>query len=97
MAKVWGNLVTCEDVKLIIGMGLYRIENPKADNDTDPAWFAKKDNIKRQLEFVYGYEKASGFIMFDYESLYNVYTGEYTEFSQAERKNFLPLVKNGKK
>ena len=89
----WGNLITCNDVKLIIGMGLYRIENPKEDNLTDPAWYAKKDNIKRQLEFVYGYDKASGFIMFDYESLYDIYTGEYTACSLEERKNFLPLIK----
>lgn len=89
----WGNLVTCEDVTLVLGIGLYRTVSPEY-SQTDPGWFLYKDNIKRILEFTYDFEKADGFIMFDYESLYDIYTGEYITETAEERENFLPLMKN---
>ncbi len=88
----WGELVTCDEVKLIIGMGLYRTADPKPSS-TDNGWYKHKDNIKRQLEFIYDFESASGYIMFDYETLYDIWTGEYNQDIAEERDNFLPLVK----
>lgn len=88
----WGDLVTCEDVDLVIGMGLYRTVNAEY-SESDPGWYLYKDNVKRMLEFTYDYEKASGFIMFDYCSMYDVFTGEYRSEINEERENFLPLLK----
>ncbi len=89
----WGNLVTCEDVDLIIGMGLYRTVNPTFSS-TDPGWYLYKDNVKRMLEFTYDFEPADGFIMFDYCSMYDIYTGEYNTSISEELDNFLPLLKS---
>ncbi len=88
----WAKLMKCEDVKLIIGIGLYRTERP-SNNQTDPGWFNKKDNIKRMLEFLDGFKNDSGWIMFDYETLYDINTGEYNPLIVQERENFLPLMK----
>lgn len=88
----WARLIKCDSVKLIMGMGLYRTINP-TDSSTDPDWYNCDDNIKRMLEYTYNDENAAGFIMFDYESLYNIFTGEYRTENKAERENFLPLLK----
>ena len=88
----WANLITTDSVKLIMGMGLYRTIKPSQSN-SDPDWYLYKDNIKRMLEFTYDFEKADGWIMFDYESLYDVMTGEYVVHNTEEQDNFLPLVK----
>lgn len=88
----WAKLIKCDSVKLIMGMGLYRTINP-TNSSTDPDWYNYDDNIKRMLEYTYNDENAAGFIMFDYESLYNIFTGEYRSENEAERENFLPLLK----
>lgn len=88
----WAKLIKCDSVKLIMGMGLYRTINPTSSS-ADPDWYNYDDNIKRMLEYTYNDENAAGFIMFDYESLYNIFTGEYRSENKAERENFLPLVK----
>lgn len=88
----WARLITCDSVKLIMGMGLYRTVGVE-QSSTDPDWFLYKDNIKRMVEHTYAYEKADGFIMFDYESLYDIMTGEYITVNEEERNNFLPLLK----
>ena len=90
--KSWGEMVTCEDVRLIVGMGLYRAVDPSQSN-TDPDWFRRKDNIKRMLTFVYDYEPASGFIMFSYESMYNIFTGDYNPAIAEEQSRFLSWLK----
>lgn len=90
--KNWGEMVTCEDVRLIVGIGLYRAVEP-TQSTSDPDWFRRKDNIKRMLNFVYGYENASGFIMFSYESMYNIITGGYNTAISEEQGKFLPLLK----
>ncbi len=91
-ANKWANLITCDSVKLIMGMGLYRTVNP-TQSSSDPDWYTDKDNIKRMLEYTYDFKKADGFIMFDYCSLYDIYSGEYITENEEERLNFLPLVK----
>jgi len=91
-SKNWGDLITTDSVKLIIGIGLYRTIDP-TNSSSDPDWFTRKDNIKRMLEHTYGYSKAEGFIMFSYESMYDIMTGEYNPKSAEEQANFLPLLK----
>ncbi len=91
-SKAWGDLVTCEEVKLILGMGLYRTVGVQYQQ-SDPGWFLYKDNMKRILEWTYDFEAADGFIMFDYCSMYDIYTGEYLTENSEEIQNMLPLLK----
>ncbi len=88
----WARLVTCDQVDLVIGMPLYKTERP-SNSETDPGFFLYKDNIKRMLEFLNGFAKDDGWIMFDYETLYDINTGEYNPLIEEERENFLPLLK----
>lgn len=87
----WADLVTCDEVRLIIGMALSNAINP-SNSSTDPDWYNRKDNIKRMLEYTKAHEKCTGWIMFAFESLYNIPSGTYNAKTEAERVNFLPLV-----
>ncbi|MBQ4647660.1 MAG: family 10 glycosylhydrolase [Clostridia bacterium] len=89
----WANLIRCDSVKLVLGIGLYRTVSPTL-TESDPGWYLYKDNIKRILEFTYDFDVAEGFIMFDYCSMYDIYSGEYNGKITEELENFLPLLKN---
>ncbi len=91
-SKAWAELVTCEEVELVLGIGLYRTVDVEY-SQSDPGWFLNKDNLKRILEFTYDFEPADGFIMFDYCSMYDIYTGEYLTENSEEIQNMLPLLK----
>ncbi len=71
----WRKLVSCEKVKLYIGLGLY-----KAGSDADDGtWLDSDENIKSQIE--YGRSKgADGFMLYSFDYLEN-------EQTQAEVKN----------
>ena len=88
----WSALTTCDEVRLIIGLAPYRAVKP-TEGGSDPDWYAKKDNIKRMLEFCGSHEKVSGWIMFKYESIYDINTGEYISDTKEEQEAFLPLMK----
>ena len=87
----WSKLVTCKDVRLIIGMGIYRADKPSYSS-TDPDWYNKRDNIKRMLEYTKKMEKCTGWIMFKYENVYNILSSGYYTGMKEELDNFLPLV-----
>lgn len=87
----WADLVTCDSVKLIIGMGIYRASNPSYSS-TDPDWYNRRDNIKRMLEYTKAHDKCDGWIMFHYENIYNIPDGSYATTMTEELNNFLPLV-----
>ncbi len=88
----WANMVTTDSVRLIVGIGLYRAVNPEPST-SDPDWYKRKDNILRELSFVYNCDAATGFIMFSYESMYNIITGEYNPAIAQEQSKFLPMLK----
>ncbi len=92
-SRDWSRLMKCDEVKLIIGMPLYKTERPQ-NSETDPGFYKYKDNIKRMLEFLETFAFDSGWIMFDYETLYDIDTGEYNPLIEEERENFLPLLKD---
>lgn len=86
----WSNLVTCKDVRLIIGIGIYRAT--EGYSSTDPDWYNKKDNVKRMLEYTKQMDKCTGWIMFKYENIYNILSSGYSTQMTEELNNFLPLV-----
>ena len=85
--QAWAELVTIPEVKLVIGMGLYRA----TDTPTDE-WKNNKDVIKRQLEYIDAMDKCEGFVMFSYLDLFNK-TGKLGTDTKEEYTNFLPVVK----
>ena len=87
----WADMVTCSDVRLIIGLAPYRAVNP-GYSSSDPDWYYKRDNIKRMLEYTKKTKKCTGFIMFKYESIYNLPSGTYNSGLSEEISNFMPLI-----
>ncbi len=73
-ADDWKELVTNEDVKLYIGLGLY-----KAGSDEDEgSWLDSDENMKSQIE--YGRKLgADGFMFYSYDYLVNEQTEEEVE------------------
>ncbi len=88
----WARLVTTDSVRLIIGMAPYRCISP-TNNSTDPGWYKYKDNMKRMLQFSDSMPKCSGWIMFKYESIYNLFSeGSYNSGMITETNNMLPYI-----
>ena len=85
--QAWAELVTIPEVKLVIGMGLYRASETPTDE-----WKNNKDVIKRQLEYIDAMDKCEGFVMFSYLDLFNK-TGKLGTDTKEEYTNFLPVVK----
>ncbi len=88
----WANLCTSPSVRLIIGMAPYRCVNASYSS-TDPGWYNYKDNMKRMLQYTDSMERCSGWIMFKYESIYNLYAERsYNSDMMAEINNMLPYI-----
>ncbi len=89
----WQDLVTTDAVRLIIGMAPYRCVNATYSS-TDPGWYNYKDNMKRMLQYTDNMPGCTGWIMFEYKSIYNLYyEGSYNSGMMAEINNMLPYIK----
>ncbi|MBE6678783.1 MAG: hypothetical protein E7597_08330 [Ruminococcaceae bacterium] len=87
--EAWRNLCTSDDVRLIIGIGIYRIN---AKNQSDFKEYAEHDDVtKRQLEYIAAMEKNDGFVFYTYSTMFN--SSGTLQGIQKERKNFLPTLK----
>ncbi len=90
----WAKLVTSSSVRLIIGMAPYRCVNPTYSS-TDPGWYNYRDNMKRMLQYTDNMAKCTGWIMFEYKSIYNLYSeGSYNSGMLTETNNMLPYIKS---
>lgn len=88
--EAWANICTDPSVKLIVGMGIYRANNPSSDGEF-AEYYNSKDVIKRQLEYLKARNDVSGFIMYSYGDLFDSY-GRSTTPLEFERENFLPVL-----
>ncbi|MBQ3195160.1 MAG: family 10 glycosylhydrolase [Clostridia bacterium] len=85
----WMKLCTSDSVRLVIGIGIYRI-NSKTDKDF--AEYKEHDDVtKRQLEYIAEMEKNDGFVFYTYNTMFNL-SGTLQGITK-ERKNFLPTLK----
>lgn len=70
--KEWEDLVTCDKVKLYIGIGAYRIgEKEEGAGSGEKEWVNHSDVLARQVKLVNESKKTSGFILYRYDSLFN--------------------------
>lgn len=90
----WADLVTCDEVDLYIGLATYRGTNNAESSSSDPDWARYKNNIARMLNYMQYHDKVKGWIMFKYESTYNLYSDGYSSDCSQEISNYIGLVKN---
>lgn len=87
--EAWHRLCAKSNVRLVIGIGIYRI-NSKTNKDFKE--YAENDDVtKRQLEYIAGMEKNDGFVFYTYSTMFN--SSGTLQGIQKERKNFLPVLK----
>ncbi len=80
--------ITCEEVRLVIGVGIYRILDK---TDSDFAEYKEHDDVtKRQLEYLQSMDKNDGFVFYTYDTMFNG-SGSLSGIVK-ERKNFLPVL-----
>lgn len=86
----WVAMNTAPEVKLVVGMGIYRMGEASANNDFKE-YFEKKDNVKRQLEYLQKTEGVGGFIMYCYSTILDDF-GRPRTSAKAEIENFTPVL-----
>lgn len=91
--EAWSDMVTCDEVDLIIGIATYRGENNASYSSSDPDWYNRKDNIARMLEYLRDHHTAKGWIFFKYESTYNIFSDGYASGFSQEINNYIGLIK----
>ncbi len=90
----WADLCTCDEVDLIIGIATYRGTNNASYESSDPGWYNNDDNIAKMLNYLKNHDRASGWIMFKYESTYNIHSDGYASSLSQEINNYIGLVKD---
>lgn len=86
----WAKYNTAEEVRLVIGIGIYRI----SDTSDEFAEYRKYDDVtKRQLEYVENMEKADGFVLYSFGNLFDNSGSLKNGSIKKERENFIPVVK----
>lgn len=89
--KEWEKLCTSNEVKLVIGVGIYRAKPPINAGEFQE-YIDNKDVTKRQLEFLQTMNKNDGFIFYAYINMFTV-NGKYQNYFAEERENLLPVLK----
>lgn len=87
--KAWMDLCTSDAVRLIIGIGIYRIKD--SGQEAFKEYATNKDVTKRQLEFLETTGNNEGFVFYTYSTMFN--TSGTLQGIQEERKNFMPTLK----
>lgn len=82
----WITLKNKGNVKLYLGLGLYRAGTNVADHNDVSEWLRYNDIMKRQVEMARATGQVSGFCFFSYSSFLEA-------TSAAEVQNLLPLLK----
>ena len=86
----WAKYNTEESIRLIIGIGVYRVN----DSSEDFAEYRKYDDVtKRQLEYVANMEKSDGFVFYSYGDVFDGSGGLRRGAIRKESENFIPVVK----
>ena len=88
-SNAWMDLCKCDSVRLVIGIGIYRIDDKR---NSDFKEYSEHDDVtKRQLEYLETMDKNNGFVFYTYSTMFNS-SGSLSCITK-ERKNFLPTLK----
>ncbi len=94
-AKRWSAMVTCESVKLYVGLSFHKASSGFDQYAGSGAyeWAKNSDILYRSLAFAAELENCGGVAVFSYQYFRNALTGEVPDFPREEREAFLPLLK----
>lgn len=93
--KIWQDIITREDIDLIIGMTLGKaLSGEDAYAGTGKyEWRDNKDVLLQCLQTTKDFSKCQGVAYFCYQYFYDPVSGTSVAETQTERDNFLPLLK----
>lgn len=92
--KIWESIVTCESVKLCVGMTLGKAKQGY-DNYAGTGkyeWSESDDIIKRCLEYLGENDRCTGVAVFCYQYMYDPVTSAPEALTQSERDNMCPAL-----
>lgn len=94
-AAVWQSYIKIDSVKLVVGMSLGKaqsgVDNYAGEGKSE--WSEHKDVLLRCLEHTKTLESCVGVAYFCYQYFYDPISAEPNAATQAERDNFVPLLK----
>ncbi|MBQ4065695.1 MAG: family 10 glycosylhydrolase, partial [Clostridia bacterium] len=100
VSTTFQDMIKTDSVKLIVGMSLGKAKDAYTGGEDKWAgagkteWIEHQDVIKRELEATKTFDKCTGVAFFCYQYFFHPVTGEEVIETQAERDNFLPLLKS---
>lgn len=94
-AERWAKMVTCDEVKLIIGLSFHKASSGFDQYAGSGAyeWAQNSDILLRSLECSAKLARCSGVSVFSYQYFRNALTGEVPDYPADERNAFLPLFR----
>ena len=99
VSTTYQSMIKTDSVKLIIGMSLGKAYNAYTGGEDTWAgagkteWIDHKDVLKRELETTKTFNKCTGVAFFSYQYFFDPSSGAEVVATQAERNNFVPLLK----
>lgn len=82
--NAWINLAGQGNVKLYLGLAMYRTGSDIADNNEVSEWLRSQDIMKRQVETARATGKIGGFCFFSYQSFFH-------EHTRREKENLISI------
>ncbi len=91
--KQWSDLVTCDDVQLLVGLAAYKVgQEDQYSGSGKDEWKTDHDILAHQIDTSRAYENYGGMIFFRYEQIFNP-TSSAKEAMALEKHNFTALLK----
>ncbi|MEG2597512.1 MAG: family 10 glycosylhydrolase [Oscillospiraceae bacterium] len=91
--KEWNNLITCDQVQLLVGLAAYKVgqRDPYGGTGKDE-WVSDHDILAHQIDISRKYKHYNGMIFFRYEQIFHP-TPAAKNAMEVEKANFISLLK----
>lgn len=91
--KQWSDLVTCDDVQLLVGLAAYKVgQQDQYGGSGKDEWQTDHDILAHQIDDSRAYKNYGGLIFFRYEQIFNP-ASNAKEAMTLEKRNFTALLK----
>ena len=91
--KQWSDLVTCDDVTLLVGLAAYKVgQTDQYGGSGQDEWRTDHDILAHQIDDSRAYKNYGGMIFFRYEQIFSP-ASNAKEAMELEKQNFTALLK----